>query len=228
LTAEMVCAPLPAPPTGPPPPLSHGYSTRAHLLLSPVPPLRCLPPAPSSSPSLLMAFLSSVPSLLAVRWPSCPPPPPPPPSLRRRDHGHPASNWVEPRMWCCERMQGLLPLVAPWMLTAARHRCCSCVRCRCCPRCRGPLQELLTPSQVSEFEAIFREFDTSGDGLLGVRELGVILRALGLHCTEAEVGCVGRRTACGVLRARCLSRERDKSGPCGGCSVPHMMCMQGL
>ena len=54
------------------------------------------------------------------------------------------------------------------------------------PPCVGS-QDVLTPAQVTEFEVLFREFDTSGEGVIDSRELGVMLRALGMYCTEAEV-----------------------------------------
>ena len=47
--------------------------------------------------------------------------------------------------------------------------------------------ELLTPSQLRELESVFKTYDTSGEGLIDAKELGVMLRAMGMHCTEAEV-----------------------------------------
>ena len=69
----------------------------------------------------------------------------------------------------------------------AVHALRVCVRCAPSPpRCVGS-QDVLTPAQVTEFEVLFREFDTSGEGVIDSRELGVMLRALGMYCTEAEV-----------------------------------------
>ena len=49
------------------------------------------------------------------------------------------------------------------------------------------MASLLSPPQLRELEEVFRTYDTSGEGGLDTQELGVMLRALGLHCTEAEV-----------------------------------------
>lgn len=46
---------------------------------------------------------------------------------------------------------------------------------------------LLTPSQLAELQDVFKAYDTSGEGLIDYKELGVMLRAMGLYCTEAEV-----------------------------------------
>ena len=46
---------------------------------------------------------------------------------------------------------------------------------------------LLPPAQLRELEEVFRAYDTSGEGLIDSKELGVMLRAMGLFCTEAEV-----------------------------------------
>jgi hypothetical protein len=53
--------------------------------------------------------------------------------------------------------------------------------------CAKAMASLLSPSQLKELEAIFSAYDTSGEGLIDHKELGVMLRAMGLFCTEAEV-----------------------------------------
>lgn len=49
------------------------------------------------------------------------------------------------------------------------------------------MASLLSPGQIKELEAVFAAYDTSGEGLIDHKELGVMLRAMGLFCTEAEV-----------------------------------------
>lgn len=47
--------------------------------------------------------------------------------------------------------------------------------------------DLLSPAQIRELETVFQSYDTSGEGTIDSKELGVMLRAMGLFATEAEV-----------------------------------------
>jgi len=44
-----------------------------------------------------------------------------------------------------------------------------------------------TEDQVEDFKEVFQLFDTKGDGLIQVNQVGEVLRALGTNPTEGEV-----------------------------------------
>lgn len=46
--------------------------------------------------------------------------------------------------------------------------------------------EELSEEQIEEFREAFSLFDTEGDGKIFTKELGTVLRSLGIHTTEAE------------------------------------------
>jgi calmodulin len=45
----------------------------------------------------------------------------------------------------------------------------------------------LTEKQIGEFKEAFDLYDKEGDGKIGIKELGTIMRSLGLNPTEAEL-----------------------------------------
>ena len=45
----------------------------------------------------------------------------------------------------------------------------------------------LTPEQMAEFREAFSVFDKDGDGTISEKELGTVMRALGLNPTEDEL-----------------------------------------
>jgi len=47
--------------------------------------------------------------------------------------------------------------------------------------------EKLTPEQLAEFKEAFSVFDKDGDGTISEKELGTVMRALGLNPTEEEL-----------------------------------------
>ena len=49
----------------------------------------------------------------------------------------------------------------------------------------------LGPEQIAEYREAFTVFDKNGDGSIGVKELGTVMRNLGLEPTEEELHEVG-------------------------------------
>lgn len=49
------------------------------------------------------------------------------------------------------------------------------------------MTEKLTPEQLEELKEAFAIYDLNGDGIITTRELGSVMRALGLNPTEAEI-----------------------------------------
>jgi Ca2+-binding EF-hand superfamily protein len=47
--------------------------------------------------------------------------------------------------------------------------------------------EHLTEEQIAQCRELFAALDLTGNGMLGVREVGVVLRALGMEVTESDV-----------------------------------------
>jgi Ca2+-binding EF-hand superfamily protein len=47
--------------------------------------------------------------------------------------------------------------------------------------------EHLTEGQIEQCRELFASLDLSGSGVLGAREIGVVLRALGMEVTESDV-----------------------------------------
>ena len=41
--------------------------------------------------------------------------------------------------------------------------------------------------QIAEYKEVFAMFDKNGDGTISTKELGTVIRALGLNPTEAEL-----------------------------------------
>ena len=49
------------------------------------------------------------------------------------------------------------------------------------------VSEKLSPEQLAEFREAFSVFDKDGDGTISEKELGTVMRALGLNPTEEEL-----------------------------------------
>merc|ERR1712198_376990 len=56
-----------------------------------------------------------------------------------------------------------------------------------------------TEDQVEDFKEVFQLFDTKGDGLIQVNQVGEVLRALGTNPTEGEVKKLVQSTVSFVL-----------------------------
>ena len=48
-------------------------------------------------------------------------------------------------------------------------------------------RDFLTEDQIGEFQDAFTLFDTDHDGIITTKELGLVLRQVGLNPTEAEI-----------------------------------------
>ena len=48
-------------------------------------------------------------------------------------------------------------------------------------------RDFLTEDQIGEFQDAFTLFDTDHDGIITTKELGSVLRQVGLNPTEAEI-----------------------------------------
>jgi calmodulin len=49
------------------------------------------------------------------------------------------------------------------------------------------MNDKLTDEQIDEFKEAFNLFDKNGDGTIPVKEIGTVMRALGLNPTEQEI-----------------------------------------
>ena len=49
----------------------------------------------------------------------------------------------------------------------------------------------LGPEQIAEFREAFSVFDKNGDGSIGTKELGTVMKTLGLNPTDEELQQVG-------------------------------------
>ena len=47
--------------------------------------------------------------------------------------------------------------------------------------------ERLGPEQIAEYREAFSVFDKNGDGSIGCKELGTVMKTLGLDPTEEEI-----------------------------------------
>ena len=56
--------------------------------------------------------------------------------------------------------------------------------------------EKLGPEQYNEFREAFSVFDKNGDGSIGVKELGTVMKSLGLNPTDEELKQVGGGSKC--------------------------------
>lgn len=52
--------------------------------------------------------------------------------------------------------------------------------------------DVLTEDQIGEFQDAFSHFDTDHDGVINSKELGAVLRQIGLNPTEAELQVIRR------------------------------------
>ncbi|XP_059090919.1 calmodulin-A-like isoform X1 [Tigriopus californicus] len=73
--------------------------------------------------------------------------------------------------------------------------------------------ECLTEEQIGNFQDAFFEFDTDHDGVINCKELGQVLKALGLNPTEAEL--------------QDMVNEVDKDGT-GSIDFPEFLAMMAM